>query len=1372
MEDSLIPSCLGDGTAVRSDIERELSSDEIIGSGDTFLINDFLSTDEIEDALKNLGEGGDINYQQWHHMPDKNHDLLPLSRLKIAMADSKDGWTPHYRFPVNSQDRHGTFSFSISPTVQKIKDKLIARTGILFNHAVVLLYRDGKDCIGFHKDKTLDLSKTDPIASISIGQERSYILRDNIRNPTQSHELKLKSGSLLLLGAKTNQEWYHSIPVEKNEIGVRISLTFRVVTTFKNDITGELSGQGASFEGLNWPTDLGGTHIDYAEDVIDFWFGKTKNEYRNGLWWNGVSPEHPEINTIQKADDYISEKWGKLFDHYYDKSIDLFKDNHYLKSWMYSVDGKVALMILFDQFSRQVFRGTAKSFYFDGFAMQIANHLLASEFDSMCVPYKIFTYVAMMHSEVMSIVADSTLGIMKLAAGDYDDYMKKGLIKLGIVSQQHLDVLKKFGKYPHRDVILGRSSTIEELDFLGSKKLPKWMKSTVATNFPKAETLVSSKDVYEQSKLKILVLHSNRQTAHMFKIKTEKYLERQLNSAAIFTYCDAPKFYSPEGEVEDIIKKNEYTHVPNVGFTRAWWNASDDPKTMVYRGMEQSLEYIDSLFISGEYDGIIGFSQGATATGIICSIVNAQRNGQTTPVDLSNISKSLKFAVMISGFYCRDTRPEFMNLILEEIPIANSPEFVKIKENSISIPSFHSWGSDDTLVSPWRSEKLSRAFSNKTISIHPSGHFQKAIRHWPVAEIRDWLQQFATSDPSTNIGQMCDKIFKGGEIDMEYIREIIDTQYNMLIPLTKHIVSCGLYSPNIFYDFMKIVYIDDVAIYDVVLSIARSNSAFWKDLIKMDTASDNRNKFRSILVKLIADEINKEYRTYCMASDSDVVSGTPSNLSLYAPKYNALYRGTRLFHDVAMHLASLINIADPTLDITAESDEKRQKLLSYIQYRRIISKLDKLVAVNPEKPVMKKFVRRTNLEELMAAPLSDYIVNPRAEPIDVSPPDLFMELHEFLQSDSTLDSDEKSFERGTLSRSGILDLCKQSVGPILVGIKNLMNSLEKDGSHKSPKVKHLLLGNNICGNELGYEIGKLIKSGKSALTTCYIAGNNLDKDGIKPVCEALHNNTQIKQLWLKRNPIKTEGIVHIVEMMKYNDYLQVLDLTNTGIIDDGAILVLDNLSHAIKYLYLASNGLTAKTCKLIADNIHKIKLEQISMGCNRLGDIGAKFLADALANPECTLKSIEIASCGISSIGAGYIADALKINTSLEWLNLGFLKSTNILQEVPNVIGSQGAIYIAEMLKVNKTLKALDLTHTGIQQAGISGLAEVFDSNTTITFLNVEQFGIPHNELSRELIRRGVQRNKELISDEELKSIINTIDPPHLEDIKSVYRVQ
>lgn len=1411
MDPSLItPLGLGDSTATKSNKEVLITdpTTEKIGSGDTKFIPNFLSEEEAKSAFDALNVGGEIKYQQWHHMPDKKQNLLPLSRLKIAMANTdEEGWTPHYRFPVNNQDKHGVFPFS--PTVQAVLDKLVALTGIPFNHAVVLLYRDGNDCIGFHKDKTLDLSSVDPIASISLGQERSYILRDDIRMPKSSQELRLTNGSLLLLGAQTNKEWYHSIPLEKGDVLPRISITFRVVTTFKHKITGELKGQGEAYAMPNWPTELGGSHVDYPDynELLDFWFGKSKSEYRSGLWWNGTSPEIKELNSIKVTDEFITDKWGSLFEFYtvdpefakltdgstfsparFTGYIDLFRDNHYLKHWMDTLDGTVALMILFDQFSRHVFRGTAMAYAYDTYAIMLATHIIDTYVKSgttgTLTVYKIFAYVALMHSEIVGLVADATLEILKMIEFEPNEKMKWELKKLGNVSQQHLDVLKRFGRYPHRNIFLGRTKTAEEIEFLSTKWLPRWMKTTLPdlTKTKSIEGKIVDDD--KTKKLKILVLHSNRQTAQTFKNKTVQYLEKKLQSFVELTYGEAPELYQPAGEADDIIKKNEYSAIPNVGFSRAWWNASDDPKTMVYAGLERSLEYVDSLFKTNDFDGIIGFSQGGTLTGIIAALVNDYRKGK--PVfPLKYIAEKLRFVAIISGFYCRDTRPEFINCILEEQPVDHFPDsetgevFVKVRKDLINIPSFHSWGLTDTLVNPWRSEKLSQAFDeSKQVHVHPSGHFVKAIKYWPMDEMFMWLKQFITETTTIpNYIKLANLIVNDGALNSFNLEQYRASHPDIMHLVVKHIIFNRACDSNVLYEILTKLYSTDNGIYDALFKMMHDSYILVEHLVHFDTQCLNEG-LRDILVKLITNEMVREYKKYCV----DKSDGFPSNLATYAPNRNALYCGTGLFRAIASRMATLINTYDMTLSCIEDADPKRQKLQSYTQYRRITAALRNLILVSKPKPVEKKYIPRSlGLSHLLSAPVSDYILNPRAEPVDISAPDLLAPLYAFLQGKSTNATngkisedgkviDEIAFERGTICTDNRLDLCKQVIGP--VGVHDLIKSLRADSLKSEPTVKHLLLGNNICGNTLGFEIAEFIKSGKSALTTWYIAGNNLDEVGIAPICEALKTDRQVRQLWLKRNPLRLAGARHLADMMHYNTYLQILDLTNTGLLDDGASVILRNLSDSITHLYLSSNGLTSKTCEVVAEMLHTKNLDQLSLGCNRLTDEGAKFIAQALAHPECKLKSIEIASCGIGPIGTKYLAEALKINTSLIFLNLGFLKSTTDLGEVPNMIESQGAIYLADGIASNSTLCALDLTYTGIQQSGISALASVLEKNTNLMYFNIEQFGIPHNELSREIIRRTVQRNRETMAPDKLKYIMGVIDPPHLEEIKSVYRIQ
>lgn len=1369
----------GDKSAVKLENENVEICDEKsqIGSGDTKLIRDFLSKEEADIAYEKL-YGGEIEYQQWYHMPSKKDNLLPLSRLKVAIADTKDNLTPCYRFPVNNQSQYPMFSFDKYPTVEMIKNKLIELTNVPFNHAVVLLYRDGNDCIGFHKDKTLDLSTTSPIASISLGEERSYLLRDNIRCPTKSQEMILNHGSLLLLGPKTNEEWYHSVPITHTSTNIkpRISLTFRVVTTFKNEITGELVGQGETYKEYNWPTELGGKHVDHYDDIISFWLGN-ENTYMNGLWWHSIHPTNKELNNRYDTDIFIKNKWGYLLDYYIDDKInDIINDNHMLSYWLgqdkNNVDGIFALMILFDQFSRHIYRGSKESFEFDNYAIQLAQYMLNKE--NLPIAYKFFAYVAMMHSENIGLVSDAVYSLLQLANNETNMEWKKGLTKTSHVAQEHLDILKKYGRYPHRNNILNRENTVDEIDLLSNKKLPKWMTSTVKTEktVKKSEfDKVTNVDV-NKKKLNILVLHSNRQSGYVFKRKTYPILEKNIKEIADLTYCDAPKIYKPTGEIEALIQEKEYYNVPNSNNinVRAWWNATDDPKTMKYQGLEESLEYIESLFKNNQYDGIIGFSQGGTLTGIIASLVSDYRNNKEVSMKLENISRSLKFVIIISGFYCRDTRPEFKNCIMEEIPEVHSYDTVKIRKEFIDIPSFHVWGKDDKLVDPWRSQKLSEAFKNKQTYTHISGHFIKAVKYWPIDKMKEWLKTFVNPCYTVNYEDIFNKIVDftcTPKVDTDELKKI-QNDLNILHKLIEYVIVSKESTSDLIYKLLSLCYDNKTDISDNILIVANNNSDIWKCLIEKDTKNKN-DELRKIITTLIASEIKKEYVQYYV----NKTCGIPSKLAEYAPKYNSLYRNSRLYHDISTELAKIINIFDMNKLSINEEIEKRQLLLSYNQYRKIISRLLMLIHQPEPTPVARKHIPRTSLQQLLKTPLSDFILNPRAEPVDISSREQLEPLYNYLQNKSQTNLFEDIvFTKGTLCKDGRLDLCKQVIGP--TGIKDLIKSLQIDSESTTPMVKHLLLGNNICGNELGNAIGEFIKSGKSALTTWYIAGNDLDETGIEPICDALKNDNKVKQLWLKRNPLRLNGVKHIVDMLHYNKHLQILDLTNTGLMDEGATYLIENLENtSIEYLYLSSNGISAKTCKSIAEKIHKTNLKSLGLGCNRLGDEGVTILSKLLLNPECKLKSLEIASCGIGTEGAKAVAEALKTNTSLVCLNMGFLKSTNDLCEIPNLINSQGAVYIAQMLNENKTLRSLDLVYTGIQQGGITEITKTLtEKNDTLIYLYLEQFGVPHNELSREIIRKKIQRNKDNLDTNTLKMINEIVNPTHLDEVQSVYRVK
>lgn len=130
-----------------------------------------------------------------------------------------------------------------------------------------------------------------------------------------------------------------------------------------------------------------------------------------------------------------------------------------LYDWRKEVLGRLAEIIILDQFSRNMFRGSALSFAYDSLALALSQEVIFLGFDKKLSPIeKNFLYMPFMHSESLEI-HEIALGLYK--ANGIEESLQYEI--------KHKEIIEKFGRYPHRNKILGRSSTKEELEFL---KLP------------------------------------------------------------------------------------------------------------------------------------------------------------------------------------------------------------------------------------------------------------------------------------------------------------------------------------------------------------------------------------------------------------------------------------------------------------------------------------------------------------------------------------------------------------------------------------------------------------------------------------------------------------------------------------------------------------------------------------------------------------------------------------------------------------------------------------------------------------------------------------------------------------------------------------
>ncbi len=113
-----------------------------------------------------------------------------------------------------------------SPAVTRVRECLHSTLGVRFNSVLLNLYRDGRDCMGWHRDDEKELGPDPVIASVSLGVSRRFLFRE-LKNPKSKVELILHAGDLLLMEGSSQELWQHSLPRMLRIREPRVNLTFR-----------------------------------------------------------------------------------------------------------------------------------------------------------------------------------------------------------------------------------------------------------------------------------------------------------------------------------------------------------------------------------------------------------------------------------------------------------------------------------------------------------------------------------------------------------------------------------------------------------------------------------------------------------------------------------------------------------------------------------------------------------------------------------------------------------------------------------------------------------------------------------------------------------------------------------------------------------------------------------------------------------------------------------------------------------------------------------------------------------------------------------------------------------------------------------------
>lgn len=173
------------------------------------------------------------------------------------------------------------------------------------------------------------------------------------------------------------------------------------------------------------------------QDIIDFWYAP---EIR-ARWFSST----PQL------DAGIRQRYEALWEA---------AQRGELEHWRDSPAGCLALAIVLDQLPLNMFRGSAKSFSTEQHAVTIVKQAIAQGFDQDIDKTKIaFLYMPLMHSEDLS---DQDLSVELFAAAGLENNLR--------FAQHHREIVHRFGRFPHRNAILGRDSSAEELVYLASEE--------------------------------------------------------------------------------------------------------------------------------------------------------------------------------------------------------------------------------------------------------------------------------------------------------------------------------------------------------------------------------------------------------------------------------------------------------------------------------------------------------------------------------------------------------------------------------------------------------------------------------------------------------------------------------------------------------------------------------------------------------------------------------------------------------------------------------------------------------------------------------------------------------------------------------------
>jgi uncharacterized protein (DUF924 family) len=194
---------------------------------------------------------------------------------------------------------------------------------------------------------------------------------------------------------------------------------------------------------------------DDPQRVLDFWFGGSNRDTptldsRMDRWFSS----DPELDAT------ITERFGDLVEK---------ASNGELDAWAGTPEGRLALIILLDQFRRHVYRGKPGAFSEDRRALKIAiEGTMAGDHNQLSAEQRLFFFMPLQHAESLKI-QEKSVSIYNALAASVSGTLRETFATCAHFAELHRDIIAEFGRFPHRNAILGRENSGAEAAYLSGE---------------------------------------------------------------------------------------------------------------------------------------------------------------------------------------------------------------------------------------------------------------------------------------------------------------------------------------------------------------------------------------------------------------------------------------------------------------------------------------------------------------------------------------------------------------------------------------------------------------------------------------------------------------------------------------------------------------------------------------------------------------------------------------------------------------------------------------------------------------------------------------------------------------------------------------